>query len=1467
MSSQSIDVFISHNSKDKGFLDNITKRLNDEYDIQLWLDKWSLQAATDWAPAIEKALQTCTCCAIVLGANGWGPHHLGEAQLALKRKREHPNFRVIPILLPGATADNMQVLGDFFQQVHRVEFTGEANEEEAFQRLWAAIRGEVPGPPLMTAYKIERDAKYWQRLPAKNKNSALYAGEKLRNAQEIATRKDEPISEIARAFLQAGVEDERYRIQQAQRRTQKIIGGLAVGLILVTILAAVALIQRNLAQEAAQRERDAKDLAVQAAEREKKAREEAVEAATRETKARADEETQRKKAEESARLERVAKEQAEKNAAEARRQQGIAETNATEAKRQQGIAEVNEKQAAHRSRLNIAQRLATQSDVQTKSNPQRAGLWAAEAIEATLKQDGNMTSEARAAANRALATINGTGHHGYFRESVTSVIFNKDEGLVAAADWGGIVQVFDLSQPFPQSLRHVIYTDEFTSVVAFDTNSRHLITHLKARECQPGIEIRKKTQGCGPGLVWTLEEGRKFSSSPISLPDGPFESMAASRDNLLLAAATANEVIIYDLASPSGPRVLRRLQKSASDTISVLEFSKDRSLLLSGSHNGWVQVWDLTSEGVRPKTQFKSSHRANQLGRDRAVPIEIIHIADDRSALVTASRDWIGDSTQADLSAKLWNLDNLKPVGTPRLLTHNQAITSVDFIMSGRLVITTSLDGAVRRWSSSALDTTAPKMLATARCDCNPSDPFRNIQSAAVAPDDNLLAMATSDGTVRLISLTDTAKGPVDLRGHLPNFLTISLSGKWLVSGGADRSLRVWSIDKGALGPDQSLVGNWQAQYVAAEVSSLGMTGVMFTADQIEVWDISNSDSPRQLSTLKSSLGKQECPTCQVNISPDGKWLVVQSDSEKNMSIVRTVDGSMEFTIPVRTWGITGESQFSPDSRWLLVAKDDGGRLYDLSKRPVTSASLGTSEESIYFGSAKFSKDSKWLFADTAAYSKSRKAVGYLWRLNSQHRGARRFEIADFNIGQSKFSDDGRWFAYSAYAVGDYRDQSGLSLRIDEPQPPETLDQRELTSVRLIRLTEEAEKLETTKLYGHELKPTRMVFSTDGRWLLTATDDILARERMTRVRIWDLRQKNIAEKPFTLPTLDRYLREAVFSHDGRFLVTIQGTDDFARLWYLDNSHDQFVAVSTLRGGIPKYNYHWTVMFSPDSKRVVIATRDDPTPYLWFLSPNGLYSNARQLRAGDQGMWGMQFSQDGTKLLSLSSNTRGSQLNIFNVERPDREVTMEEIFSSDKDNLYQFKLSQDVQRVLVIGKGLRVLRIHDGESLIALLSRVVARNMTWEEWVLSGLSGPYHKTFQKLPVPVSVLRELTKRVAAGEKIPASVPINELVAWTIEFDEPGVCNELAWSLAMIGEARQSLRAVDCALKHFPNNGNYRDTRGVARTLLGDTDGAIEDFKAFIESAIKNGEKIETIEERRRWVKEISNGRNPFLPNSRR
>ncbi len=1250
------------------------------------------------------------------------------------------------------------------------------------------------------------------------------------------------------------------RLRQNRRLAWSAVLALLILSLTSSATAVVAFKQRN---RALNQEAIARVNAEEANKQRKAAEDSAREALKQQGIAKANEETATANEKEAKTQEGIAND----NAAEAKHQQGIAETNAAEAKRQQGIAETNLAQAQHESRLNLSQRLATQSDSQILSQPQRAGLWAAEAVEATELKDGNMTAQASVAANRALATISGAGLHGYFRESVTDAVFDKDETLLAASDWGGTVQVYDLTKPFPESQRNVIRTEQFSVLVTFDRASRRLITHSRSQDCAPGWSFEhNKTRGCGPGLIWDLDERKKYSDAPTSLSEPLLESMAASSDKSVLAAATNHEIILYDLTQAGTPSVIRRLSKSVIDKISVLEFSRDDHLLLSGSQNGWVQVWDLTSSDAKPKTWFESKHTAIQLGGQTTVPIEILHITDDRSALITASRNWVGSSTEADLSAKLWKLENLKPVGTPRLLNHEQAIASANFLPSSQSVVTTSLDGEVRQWPSDANDTSAPKILVMPRCDCNPADSFKNIHSATIFPDESFVAIATSDGTIKLINLKDAHQKPIELRGldSSPDFVTVSPKGRWLVSGGVDRSLRVWRTDRGELGSDANRIGDWRTHYVASTVSPSGTTAALFTGHEIEVWDLPNSNSSHRLFSVRSSVGTQECPTCQIELSPDGKWVIVQSDDERNKSTVYAVNGSTKFTIPVRTWN---ESPFSPDSSWLIVEEPNGSRLYDLSRLPVASVTLEKADEKLYFGSTPFSKDSSWIFAKVSTFNKSQKVAGYLWRIDSRQRDVHRFQISDFEIGQVQFSPDGSWFAYSANDAGDYLDRTGLHLQIDNLEPPEVQDQKEVTRVALVRLSRDAEKLETIKLYGQELKPNALFFSPDGQWLLTATREILARDRLTRVRLWNLRKTNFPEAAFILPSLDRYVREAVFSPDGRFLVTIQGTDDFARLWRLDRSAQRFVAAGILRAALPRRNYHWSVVFAPDSMKVAISNWDDPTPYIWFLTPDGSPPMDRQLHTGGGHLQNMVFAVDNTKLFITSSTTHGTKVNMFDVADRNKEAPVMEILNINEERA-GLRFTEDGRELLVVGNDLRRLTIQNGDSLVTKLGTAVGRNMTWEEWVLSGQSGPYHKTFLQLPADESVLRELAQRVSADDrKTSDGVPLGDLMNWVTEFDEPDVCNELAWSLAMVGKGRESLRMAECALKHSPNVANYRDTRGVARALLGDSGGAIEDFDFFVRSAAQNGAKTETIDQRREWIRDLSEGRNPFLPKARK
>jgi len=356
-----------------------------------------------------------------------------------------------------------------------------------------------------------------------------------------------------------------------------------------------------------------------------------------------------------------------------------------------------------------------------------------------------------------------------------------------------------------------------------------------------------------------------------------------------------------------------------------------------------------------------------------------------------------------------------------------------------------------------------------------------------------------------------------------------------------------------------------------------------------------------------------------------------------------------------------------------------------------------------------------------------------------------------------------------------------------------------------------------------------------------------------------------------IPNINGHVRAAKFSPDGKFLITIGATEDFARLWRLDTGG--MSSAGSLRGPLSTRDSEAAIEFSPDSKRVVLSTRDDPRVYLWFLPLDSPTASGNQLQTGDRMSDGMHFSSDSKSLFvtaaftstqGSSNRSRGAQLLQFDVADSTRHVTSQQLFNSADANFRHFLLRE--KAVLVSGGKLRAWPIRTGGSLLPDLSRRVGRNMTWDEWVRSGNTGGYHKTFAQLPVPESVLNRLTERVSAGENVtPAGTPVAELVDWAVEFDDPAICNNLAKSLAMAGNGRESLRTIACALKYFPDTPEYRETRGIAKAQLGDRRGAIEDFKAFDAGRKVTGAELDAAEKRKTWIRELSEGRNPFAKKS--
>jgi uncharacterized protein YjbI with pentapeptide repeats len=89
-----------------------------------------------------------------------------------------------------------------------------------------------------------------------------------------------------------------------------------------------------------------------------------------------------------------------------------------------------------------------------------------------------------------------------------------------------------------------------------------------------------------------------------------------------------------------------------------------------------------------------------------------------------------------------------------------------------------------------------------------------------------------------------------------------------------------------------------------------------------------------------------------------------------------------------------------------------------------------------------------------------------------------------------------------------------------------------------------------------------------------------------------------------------------------------------------------------------------------------------------------------------------------------------------------------------------------------------------------------------------------------------------------------------------------HSICWVGSLHGHAKGVLRICEKAVILDPNNKNYQDSRGLARVLTGDLVGALEDFRAVVDSG--EFDYSENVKQRRlRWIEALELGNNPLTP----
>jgi WD40 repeat protein len=142
----SYSVFLSHNHRDKDFIERLAHKLKHE-GLLPWFDKWELIPGNKWTGGSADGVNASATFAVFIGPHGLGDWEAEELDLAQTRAVKDDSFRMIPILLPGSPDPfDQNSLPPYIKNRTWVDFRKGIEDARAFFALVCGIKGVAPRP-------------------------------------------------------------------------------------------------------------------------------------------------------------------------------------------------------------------------------------------------------------------------------------------------------------------------------------------------------------------------------------------------------------------------------------------------------------------------------------------------------------------------------------------------------------------------------------------------------------------------------------------------------------------------------------------------------------------------------------------------------------------------------------------------------------------------------------------------------------------------------------------------------------------------------------------------------------------------------------------------------------------------------------------------------------------------------------------------------------------------------------------------------------------------------------------------------------------------------------------------------------------------------------------------------------------------------------------------------------------------
>lgn len=771
---------------------------------------------------------------------------------------------------------------------------------------------------------------------------------------------------------------------------------------------------------------------------------------------------------------------------------------------------------------------------------------------------------------------------------------------------------------------------------------------LKALEAEMAAVLKESAaiDESNEKQVAELQRRAREIETKADLESKKLRSVLVTRDfRWLVTSSQVSQVELFDLTA-GGPVFKPVTFANPGLRLSKISVSPDKRWLAATAEStdqestdekqdeDVAYVWDLNLVGAASKPRVFSGHQGL---------IRAIEFSPDGRWLVTASHD---------RTARLWDFHEIDPTAKPIVLGgHPGWVTHVAFSSDGRWLATGgdnlgnygSLNtgpNLVKVWDLGAMP--RPKGVAAS------SDPAaenlqlgadRRLDDLSFSPDGQWL-VAHSSGDVtnptggQIVELWHmraqlTIPGMVDefvsLRGHEGSVATMAFSpdSRWLVTGGADKSVRLWGLTNREFAAGQKILVSGESS-VSSSLISKDNRWLVSTTDNGSalLWDLSAADAATNYFIVGWGTALFTYPL--VALSPDSRWLVTAScNLERTKWNLRLYDlksgepGARPIFLEGHQSSVTALA-FSPDSGKLITgAADKRVLVWDLNAGDPSAAYKLLKVHEGEVSDIAVSSDGRWL---ATADSSSGKA--FLWRLDMIKPQAAPVELRGHAgpVTTVRFSPDSRWLATGS------KDKT----------------------TRLWNLSARAPDADAIVLEGNEDSVECLTFSPNSRWLATSNYNFRADSLQSRNfgagqpgthdgRLWDL--KAPGRKPLAWHSQHPSLRAFSFSPDSRWVVTSKNEGGSAESSNVDSRTAMLWDLNSRAGPkldamLPIGGWGYNAGFSPDGHWLLVGVR------LWNMTADDPATSTFILPAPDLRVGPTAFSSDSRWAIVGASNKVG-----------------------------------------------------------------------------------------------------------------------------------------------------------------------------------------------------------------------------------